>query len=151
MDNIIRMLHSNDYSEWVTLYHGYADHYQVTLTPEGITTTWNWLMDTNHPTTGLVVEASGHLIGLAHYRAMPSPLRGMDVGFLDDLFVVQSARGAQVGSQLLNTLKDIGAKNNWPVIRWITRDNNYRARTLYDRLATKSDWNTYEMLTDIES
>ena len=29
--------------------------------------------------------------------------------------------------------------------RWITADDNYRARTLYDRVAKKTAWNTYEI------
>ena len=151
MDITIRSIEADDYSQWAALYSGYADHYQTTLTPEGLATTWGWLMDTAHPTTGLVVEAGDRLVGLAHYRAMPSPLRGMDVGFLDDLFVDPSARGAKIGDALLEALKAIGVENNWPVIRWITRDNNYRARSLYDRLAVKSDWNTYEMMTGLKT
>ena len=33
----------------------------------------------------------------------------------------------------------------WGVMRWITRENNYRARGLYDKLAEKTDWALYEM------
>jgi len=36
-------------------------------------------------------------------------------------------------------------ERGWALVRWITRDNNYRARGLYDRLALRSDWITYEM------
>ena len=31
------------------------------------------------------------------------------------------------------------------VLRWITRDNNYREHGLYDKLAQKTDWKLYEM------
>jgi hypothetical protein len=30
-------------------------------------------------------------------------------------------------------------------MRWITADDNYRARTLYDRIGKKALWNLYEM------
>jgi hypothetical protein len=30
-------------------------------------------------------------------------------------------------------------------VRWLTADNNYRARGLYDRCATRTHWITYEM------
>ena len=46
---------------------------------------------------------------------------------------------------LLNEIKEIGIRENWGIIRWITRDNNYIARILYDKVANKSDWNVYEM------
>ena len=149
MSTTIRPITPADYDAWARLYHGYAEHYQVALTADGLAATWGWLMDKGHPVTGLVAQDDCEILGLAQYRAMPSPLRGAEVGFLDDLFVDPSARGAQVGEQLLEALKQIAVSNGWPVIRWITRDNNYRARALYDRVAVKSDWNTYEMLTGV--
>ncbi len=33
----------------------------------------------------------------------------------------------------------------WGAMRWITRENNYRARGRYDKLAEKTDWELYEM------
>ena len=74
-----------------------------------------------------------------------SPLRGAEVGFLDDLFVDPEQRGSGAAEALLRSVDDIAAERGWPVVRWITRDNNYRARGLYDRLSHRSDWITYEM------
>jgi len=76
---------------------------------------------------------------------MPSPLRGKNIGFLDDIVVRPEERGSCVATMLLDELKSIGEQEGWDIIRWITRDNNYRARGLYDKLATKTDWNMYEM------
>ena len=57
MDSImIRPTRAEDYDAWLRLYHGYADHYQVSLTEAGIATTWGWLMDAAHPLTGFVAE-----------------------------------------------------------------------------------------------
>ena len=142
----IKALEQDHYDQWLTLYHGYADHYRATLTDDGIKTTWGWLMDQTHPLTGLVALDGDQLIGLAHFRGMPSPLRGAEIGFLDDLFVDPASRGQQAGELMLMALKEIANDRDWPVVRWITRDNNYRARSLYDRHAIKTDWNTYEML-----
>mgnify|MGYP002143972299 CR=1 FL=1 len=61
------------------------------------------------------------------------PLSATTGGFLDDLFVDPGARGAQAGTQLIEAIKAYGAQRNWSVIRWITADNNYRARTAYDK------------------
>ena len=87
----------------------------------------------------------GRIVGLAHYRGEPSPSRGMDVGFLNDLFVDPDARGGRIGEALLEELRRICGARGWPVMRWITADDNYRARTLYDRVAKKTAWNLYEM------
>ena len=142
----IRALKEDDFEQWLALYHHYADHYQVALNDEIIATSWGWLIDENHPLCAIAAENDeGELIGLAHYRAMPSPLRGAYIGFLDDLIVAPKARGGDVADLLLQNLKSIGAAQGWAIIRWITRDNNYRARSLYDKFATKTDWNMYEM------
>lgn len=146
MSMIIRSLGTDDSQAWERLYRGYADFYRVATSDDKLATLFAWLMDPAHPCTGLVAEDDGGaIIGLAHYRAMPSPLRGEDVGFLDDLFVDPGARGSGAGEALLRHLDGIAVEQGWPVVRWITRDNNYRARALYDRLALRSDWITYEM------
>lgn len=145
---LIRDLKSEDFDAWLPLYQIYADHYQVSLSDQGLAVTWGWLSDKTHPLTGLVAEHDGRLVGLAHYRAMPSPLRGENIGFLDDLVVLPEAKGGGVADALLAKLRLIANQQGWPVIRWITRDNNYRARAVYDRIANKTDWNMYEMAGD---
>ena len=54
------------------------------------------------------------------------------IGFLDDLFVDPAARGAKVGERLLDRLNEMApssAAGFFDKIRWITGDDNYRART----------------------
>ena len=59
----------------------------------------------------------------------------------DDVWTIFSINGAA----LLHHLDGIAAARGWPVTRWITQDNNYRARGLYDSLSTRTGWITYEM------
>ena len=139
-------LTSSHYEGWLKLYKLYAEFYNTSLSNTGTETTWGWLIDTNHPCTGIVVLEDNLLVGLAHFREMPSPLRGANIGFLDDLFVLPERRGGKVVSLLIDGLKKEGKEKNWAIIRWITRDNNYRARNLYDKISQKTDWNTYEMI-----
>lgn len=132
-------------SGWRTLYNGYATFYKREMTDEIATNVWSWITDPAHESEGLIALLDGTPAGLAHYRRMPSPLRGADVGFLDDLFVNPDLRGSGIAEALFDRLAEIGRERNWGVIRWITADDNYRARGLYDRLATKTMWNTYEL------
>tara|TARA_S200000501_G_scaffold366958_1_gene402606 strand:+ start:465 stop:1013 length:549 start_codon:yes stop_codon:yes gene_type:complete len=141
----IRAVEFEDFENWLVVYQHYADHYKIELNDKGIKATWSWLLATDHPLKGIVAEQSNTLIGLAHYRAMPSPLRGKDIGFLDDLIVVPESRGGDAANMLLNELRLIAERECWGVMRWITKDDNYRARSLYDQLAQKTDWNMYEM------
>lgn len=132
-------------SRWRELFQGYADFYGRPSDDAHKETVWGWLMDPAHELEGYVALRDGEPVGLAHVRRMPSPLRGEDIGFLDDLFVDPAARGARVGDALLAFLAGLAAERGWPVVRWMTGDDNYRARTLYDRVARKTAWNLYEM------
>ena len=141
----IRKISSDDYVGWLNLYTIYADHYNIKLSLTGVSITWGWLMDRKHPTKGIVAENNEELVGLAQYRAMPSPLRGHDIGFIDDLVVLPSYRGKKISKKLFNKIKLTGVKSGWKTSRWITRDNNYQARRVYDQIGYKTDWILYEM------
>jgi ribosomal protein S18 acetylase RimI-like enzyme len=69
------------------------------------------------------------------------------VGFLDDLYVHPDARGSGAVQALFKELKSIAKDRNWPFIRWITATDNYRARSVYDRISSTIDYVTYQMLT----
>jgi GNAT superfamily N-acetyltransferase len=89
-------------------------------------------------------DADGRAVGLMHCRQMPSPLRGAVVGFLDDLFVEPDVRGQGVVDVLYEALNTLGKQQGWPFIRWITAEDNYRGRAVYDRLSEKTHWITYQ-------
>ena len=78
---LIRQPKEVDFEQWLEFYQVYAEHYRVALTETGIQTTW--VMDSSHPLQGLVAVQGAALVGMAHFRAMPSPLRGQNIGFLD--------------------------------------------------------------------
>ncbi|MBR0667305.1 GNAT family N-acetyltransferase [Roseomonas hellenica] len=131
---------------WERLYAGYAAFYKVEQTPEMRATVWGWIHDPAHEVKALVAEdAEGRAIGLAHYRPYARPLRAGYGGFLDDLFVDPAARGTRVADALIARLSEIGREKGWNVIRWITADDNYRGRGVYDRVATRTMWITYDI------
>ena len=107
--------------------------------------TWKWLKSENYPFWGILADVDSKIVGFAHFRSLPSPLDSCEVGFLDDLFVLQEYRGKKIGYSLIEKVHQIGKSKNWPYINWITKDDNYTARTLYDKISTKTDWNFYEL------
>ena len=142
---MVRDIEIKDKVEWQKLYYGYADFYKVEITEEIINTVWNWLHDLKHELNGLVYEIDNHIVAIAHYRQMPSPLRGKNIGFLDDLFVHPDFRGRKIAEDIINKLNDISKEQGWGLIRWITRNDNHSAKSLYDRVAKKSTWDVYEL------
>ena len=142
---MIREIQLKDKEQWEKLYRGYAVFYKVEMNNKILQTVWNWLHDKNHEVEGLVYEVDGNIVGLAHYRRTPSPLRGQDIGFLDDLFVDPKYRGQKIGEKLINKMKEISKSKGWNLVRWITRDDNVRAKSLYDRVSEKTNWDVYEL------
>ena len=142
---MIRNIQIKDKDEWRELYQGYASFYKVEISKNTLDTVWNWLLDQNHELSGLVYEINNKLVAIAHYRRMPSPLRGKDIGFLDDLYVHPDFRGRKIGEEIINKLNHISQEKGWGLIRWITRNDNHNAKSLYDRVAKKSTWDVYEL------
>ena len=141
----IREIQLKDKNQWEKLYKGYADFYKVEMNDKILQTVWGWLHNNNHEVNGIVCEVDNKVVGLAHYRRMPRPLKGQDMGFLDDLFVAPEYRGRKIGEKLINRIKEISKSKGWNLVRWITRDDNTRAKSLYDRVAEKTNWDVYEL------
>jgi GNAT superfamily N-acetyltransferase len=142
----IRPLAAADRSEWDLLYAGYADFYQVEQSGEMRDRVFGWLMDKDHECRGFVAQDdAGRLIGLTHFRPFASPLRAINNCFLDDLFVAPAARGSGAAQALIDAVGIEAQKQGWGVVRWITADNNYRGRSVYDQLASRTQWITYDM------
>lgn len=142
----IARLAASDRQDWRRLYDAYAAFYEMPMEDATAAATWAWLQDPRHELEGAIArDGDGRAIGLAHYRRMPSPLRGTDIGFLDDLFVDPELRGQGVGAALIAHVEAVGRESGWAKIRWITAEDNGRARALYDRVATRTRWVTYEL------
>ena len=142
----IRPLAPQDRTAWNVLYQGYAMFYKVEQTDEMRDRVFGWLMDREHTSNGLVAEdASGTLIGLTHFRPFVSCLGARTNCFLDDLFVDPNARGSGAADALIEGVKEVARENGWPVVRWITADDNYRGRGVYDKVATRTMWVTYDL------
>ena len=141
---MIRELKPSDKQEWEKLFKGYGDFYKAPINDEILTTVWNWLFDKNHVVNGLCYEIEDKIVGIAHYRTMPRPLKGEYIGFLDDLFVNPDFRGKKIGKKLIESLKNMAKSNNWEVIRWITSSDNKTAKKLYDKIANNKGFDLYE-------
>jgi len=144
----IRPVEAGDYDAWDPLYKGYCDFYGVPTSVEKRRVVFDWLLDDTQVLEGLVAERDGRVVALAHFREMPRPLHGAMMGFLDDLFVDPDARGGKIGDAMFDRLAEICRERDWAVMRWLTQDHNYRARTIYDRIGQKSLLNLYEMNID---
>ena len=141
----VRPVAQTDKAAWEVLYQGYAKFYGVDQTQEMRDRVWGWITDPDHEVNCFVAEQDGMLIGLTHYRPFFSPLSANVKGFLDDLFVDPTTRGSGAAQALIEAVSAKGREKDWAVIRWITAEDNYRARGVYDKLATRTGWVTYDI------
>ena len=145
---MIRLLEQKDKENWSKLYNGYADFYKVPMNKEILETLWRWIHDDGHIVNGICYELEDKIVGIAHFRTMPRPIKGQYIGFLDDLFVEPEFRGQQIAQKLINHLKSLSKANNWDGIRWITHSSNDIAKKLYDKIANNTGFELYELKRD---
>jgi GNAT superfamily N-acetyltransferase len=69
-----------------------------------------------------------------------------DVVLLNDLFVVEDARGAGVGRKLIEATVEVARQRGAAKVRWWTELDNRRAQALYESTgASRSAWFEYEL------
>ncbi|MEO6654198.1 MAG: GNAT family N-acetyltransferase [Ilumatobacteraceae bacterium] len=147
----VRPVRDDEFEAWTKLYRGYAQFYATPTSDEHQRLVWSWIHDERLVECIVAVPVdddgneTGAPAGLAHLRAWVRPLRGVRAGYLDDLFVDPDQRGSGAVDALLDAIDAIAVERNWSIVRWTTGDENYRARAVYDRLATRTTWITYDM------
>jgi GNAT superfamily N-acetyltransferase len=142
----VRALESRDRDAWQVLYSGYGDFYQTPLSDEKADRVWAWLMDPGYEAFGLVaVDENDSPVALAHYRQFARLLADGTGIYLDDLFTAPAARGTGAGTALIGRLEQIAHECGAGIVRWITASDNVVGQKLYDRLATRTQWVTYDL------
>lgn len=143
----VRRVKDNEFFSWLDLYAAYGDFYEVPLTDEKALLVWSWISDAHHELEAYVaVDDDDTLIGLAHVREFARPLNGSRGLYLDDLFVSPDSRGDGAGTALLGAMRDRAREHGLSVVRWITAADNETARRVYDRVAEKTNWVTYDLV-----
>ncbi|MBK5286943.1 MAG: GNAT family N-acetyltransferase [Acidimicrobiia bacterium] len=147
----VRHVRADEYEQWSRLFTGYADFYEWPTSASHQRQIWGWIHDEGSIEALVAVECDdegaeiGEAQGLAHLREWVRPLRGVRCGYLDDLFVEPSVRGSGAVDALFRRIDEIARERAWDVVRWTTAEDNTRAQTAYDRVATRTTWVTYDM------
>ena len=147
MTTTVRRVDDGEFFTWLDLYSGYGEFYETPLTDEKAVLVWSWLTDPTHELEAyFALNEAGDPIGLAHVRLFTRPLAGSVGLFLDDLFVTPDARGEGAATALFESLKERARDEGLSVVRWITAAENDTAQRVYDRVAQKTDWVTYDLV-----
>ena len=149
MSAVIRPITGSDRVEWARLFVDYGVFYETAFGETVLSGVWRWLMDETHDVSALVaVAADGSLVGFAHYRRLADTFTAATSWNLDDLYVDPAARGEGVATALIEAVADAGSAGGGGTLRWITAAGNETAQRVYDRVATRATWVTYERKLD---
>jgi len=142
---VIRAIAPADRQAWQRLFTAYGVFYETQFTDDVVDAVWALLLEPGSGVDALVAERDGMVVGFAHYRSHPDTFTGGRDWFLDDLYVDPDARGAGHATALIEHVADL-ARSTGPAgtLRWITAADNERAQRVYDRIAIKTTWVTYE-------
>lgn len=140
----VRPIEPRDRERWRALFTAYGVFYETAFDETVLDGVWAWLMDTEHPLVCLIAERDGEVVGFAHLREQPDTFTAGPGWFLDDLYTEPAVRGTGAGTALLEAIAEHARAHGGGTVRWITAADNARAQGVYDRLATRTSWVTYE-------
>lgn len=143
----IRDIREGDHDEWRRLFTEYGVFYTTDFSEQVLDGVWAWLMDAESEVCAVVAVDDGRAFGFAHYRQLPDTFTAGPAWFLDDLYVEPGQRGSGAGAALIDAVAERAASDGGGTLRWITAADNATAQSVYDKLARKTTWVTYERET----
>jgi GNAT superfamily N-acetyltransferase len=143
---IVRDAQAGDFPHWVTLWRGYCAALDHPLSDEISAAVWSSIVTPGEPIGCIFVsQGGGEPQGFANYVLHPHTWSLRTVCYLEDIFVAPVARGKGAGRALIEALVTLGKEKDWRRVYWHTRDNNDRARRLYDQLVGRTDYVRYDI------
>jgi len=144
MNASIRNIEARDEPRWRELWLGYCRFYEYAVSEAVTRHTWARIMDPAAPVHAIVAERAGAgVIGMANYVIHENTWSLTPVCYLEDLYVDPTERALGVGKQLIDWLVAQMQAQNWSRLYWNTKENNYRARGLYDKYTPHSGFVRY--------
>jgi GNAT superfamily N-acetyltransferase len=141
----VRPLQARDKPAWLALFKGYIEFYKATVPEDVIETLWQRLMrggEGIHIALVAVNDADSP-VGLAHVLFHRSTWTSGWYCYLEDLFVDPARRQKGIGRALIDAVYAEADARQCARVYWMTQETNATARTLYDRVATKSPFVQY--------
>lgn len=144
MSVTVRGIQPNDERRWRELWDAYTRFYEREPCEAITRHTWSRILDPAFPVYAIAAEADdGQVIGIANYVIHENTSSLTPVCYLEDLFVDPASRGTGAGKQLIDWLLAETKAQRWSRLYWNTRENNYRARGLYDKYGPHSGFVRY--------
>ena len=139
----IRSALPSDEAAWRRLWRGYLDFYASTIPDEVTNRTWKRILDPDSAVMCVVAEVDGQVYGFANCVVHENTWETQPVCYLEDHYVLPSARGHGIGHALIEWLRNAMRAEGWARVYWVTRESNAQARRLYDKFTQADDFVRY--------
>ncbi len=139
----IRRVEARDEARWRALWDAYTRFYEREPSDVIARHTWARILDPASSVHAIVADRDGDVVGMANYIVHENAAALTPSCYLQDLFVDPGRRGAGVGQALIDWLATEMTAQRWSSLYWNTRENNYRARGLYDKYTPHSGFLRY--------
>ncbi|MGQ0841758.1 GNAT family N-acetyltransferase [Actinokineospora sp.] len=129
----ISALRPPDRAGWEVLARAYKAFYETAVPDADYERTWQRLLraDELH---GVAARIDGSVVGIAHFL-FHANVWSTGACYLQDLYVDEAARGRGAARGLIEQVAEVSRERGMPRLYWHTKQDNARARALYDRVA----------------
>jgi GNAT superfamily N-acetyltransferase len=129
----IRPARAEEAEELLPLMRAYCDFYESAPADEGLLEMARALIDDPAQGATFIAREAGRAVGFATLDWKWSMLKGARLGYLEDLYVLEEARGRGIADALIAVCADRCRELGMPAMQWLTQPHNERARSVYDR------------------
>jgi GNAT superfamily N-acetyltransferase len=129
----IGLLSKSERLAWEKLARGYNAFYETVLPDSDYDRAWARLL-AGKEIHGLGARLDGRLVGIAHFLFHHNIWRNQ-VCYLQDLFVDEAVRGQGAARALIDAVADTARRRGASRYYWQTKQDNARARALYEKVA----------------
>ncbi len=141
----IRPLAVQDKAAWLRLFKAYIAFYEASVAADVIEATWQRMVhgEANFHIGLVAVGDDDRPVGIAHILFHRSTWSATHYCYLEDLFVEPTLRAGGIGRALIEAIYREADARDCSRTYWMTQEFNYRARGLYDQMATKTPFVQY--------
>lgn len=138
---VIRPLQFDDFPKWLPLWDGNnLGNRDEAVTAE----TWNRLCDPqNTQVNGLCAFMNDRITGIVHYILHPTTGSIQPVCYMQDVYIDPDYRRKGIGKRLVNEVTEIGKREKWTRMYWLTQFGNIEAKSMYENFGVKLDFTLY--------
>ncbi|WP_088104192.1 GNAT family N-acetyltransferase [Halalkalibacter urbisdiaboli] len=93
-----------------------------------------------------IAKQEGKLVGFATLYFSFSTTKADKITIMNDLFVIENARGTGVAQELFNACETFTKENGYAYMAWVTATDNKRAQRFYEKMGgSVGNWLNYSI------